>query len=313
MGSSTGMNSGSFGNAQSVVGRLVPNPGTRVLVELYVDGMRLESTFTSAGDGSFHFPNQPANRRYEVHVQLGPGRELRQDVEFPAGFPAMVQLSQMRIVRSAASDEQPVSGTISVANLLAPKKAQQEFDKGSELAERKKYSEALAHLQKAVEIYPKYPAAYNEMGRVEHSQQHLREAEEQFRKAIDADPKWTQPYINLAQSQLAHNEFTEMMKTDEKVLAVDPTLALPNFFNAVGYFSMGRLEEAEKSALTAERSDQGRTPQIQLLLARIYEGRGDASGALTRYREFLKENPDAANAPKISARVAELERAGSKP
>jgi tetratricopeptide (TPR) repeat protein len=164
-----------------------------------------------------------------------------------------------------------------------------------------------------VEVYAKYPAAYNEMGLVERAQDHFPEAEEQFRKAIDLDPKWTQPYVNLAQSQLLHNDFDGMMKTSEKVLAVDPMLALPNFFNAVGYFSMGRLEEAEKSALTAERTDQGRTPQIQLLLARIYEARGNAPDALARYKQFLKESPDAANAPKISARVAELEQAGVKP
>jgi tetratricopeptide (TPR) repeat protein len=113
--------------------------------------------------------------------------------------------------------------------------------------------------------------------------------------------------------QLLHNDVAGMMKTDEQVLAVDPTLALPNFFNAVGYFSMGRLEEAEKFALTAERSDQGNTPQIQLLLARIYEGRQDRPDALARYKEFLKQNPNAANAPQISARVAELESAGVKP
>jgi tetratricopeptide (TPR) repeat protein len=151
------------------------------------------------------------------------------------------------------------------------------------------------------------------MGKVERVQDHFTDAKEFFRKAIEADPKWTPPYVNLAQMQLLHNDFTGMMKTDEQVLAVDPTLAMPNFFNAVGYFSMGRLEEAEKSALTAERTDQGNTPQIQLLLARIYEGRNDGAGALARYKEFLKQNPGAANAPQINARVAELERAGVKP
>jgi regulator of sirC expression with transglutaminase-like and TPR domain len=49
------------------------------------------------------------------------------------------------------------------------------------------------------------------------------------------------------------------------------------------------------------------------LLARIYEARGDEANALARFKQFLKENPDAANAPKINARVAELEHAGGKP
>ena len=107
---------------------------------------------------------------------------------------------------------------------MAPKKAQQEFDKGSELADKKKFDEALAHFQKAVEVYAKYPAAYNEMGKVERAQDHPQQAEELFRKAIEADPKWPAPYVNLAHMQLSHNDFDGMMKTNEKVLAIDPTL-----------------------------------------------------------------------------------------
>jgi Tfp pilus assembly protein PilF len=314
-GSPPNMNSGvssPFGPNQGVAGRLVPNPATKVAVELYQDGVRVDTTFTSS-DGTFRFPRQASDRRYEIRVLLGPGQEVRQEVDFQGGFPAVVQLNQMRAVKSKNDQEQPAAGIVSTANLMAPKRAQQEFEKGSELAEKKKFDEALAHFRKAVEVYAKYPAAYNEMGKVERAQDHLKEAEEQFQKAIDADPKWTLPYVNLAQSQLSRNDFAGMMKTNEKALAVDPTLALPNFFNAVGYFSMGRMEEAEKSALTAERTDQGHTPQIQLLLARVYEARGNAPDALVRYKEFLKENPGAANAPQISARVAEMERAGVKP
>jgi tetratricopeptide (TPR) repeat protein len=300
-----------FGGSQGIAGRLVPNPLTRVEVELYQDGGRVDTTFTTA-DGTFRFPRQQSDRRYEIRVILGPGREVRQEVDFQGAFPTVVQVNQMHEVKSA-NVETPASGTVSVANLMAPKKAQQEFDKGSELSEKKKYDEALAHFRKAVEVYAKYPAAYNEMGKVERAQDHSKEAEEQFRKAIEADPKWTEPYVNLAQSQMSHDDFPGMMKTNEKVLAVDPTLALPNFFNAVGYFTMGRLEEAERAALTAERTDQGHTPQIQLLLARVYEARGNAPDALLRYKEFLKENPGGANVPKISAHIAELERAGVKP
>jgi len=301
-----------FGNNQGLVGRLVPSPVTRLEVELYQDGVRVDTTFTS-NDGTFRFPRQGNDRRYEIRVILGGGQEVRQEVDFQRGFPTVVQLNQMRAVKSRNDQEQPAAGTVSMANLMAPKKAQQEFDKGSELADKKKFDEALAHFRRAVEVYAKYPAAYNEMGMVERAQDHPKEAEEQFQRAIDADPRWTLPYVNLAQSQLSHNDFAGMMKTNEKALAVDPTLALPNFFNAVGYFSMGRLEEAEKSALTAERTDQGHTPQIQLLLARVYEARGNAPDALVRYKEFLKENPGAANAPQVSARVAEMERAGVKP
>ncbi|GEM_PF-2431072 len=301
---STGANVG-------ISGRVVPNQLTRVAVELYQDGIRLDTTYTGS-DGSFRFPRQMSDRRYDVHVIMPDGQEVSQMVDFMGQYPATVQLSLAKVVKSD-SDAKPASGTVSVANLSAPKKAQQEFEKAVELAEKKKFDDAMTHFHKATDIYAKYPAAYNEMGQVERAQNHAKEAAVEFQKAIDADPKWVVPYVNLAQVQLTSHEIEPMMKTNEKALALDPTLAMPNYFNAVGYLTMGRLEDAEKSALAAERTDQGRTPQIQLVLAHVYDARHDVAGALAHYKRFLKESPHAANAPQISARVAEMEKAEAKP
>jgi tetratricopeptide (TPR) repeat protein len=308
-----GLGGSSLGNGVGLVGRLVPNPTTRVQVELYEDGIRVDQTF-SGTDGTFRFPRQANNRRYEIRIQLSETQEFRQEVDFQGGFPTVVQMNQPGFVKTKKGDGQTAAtGTVSMANLMAPKKAQQEFEKGNDLADKKKFDEALTHYSKAVEIYAKYPAAYNEMGRVERAQEHRKEAEEFFQKAIDADPKWTMPYANLAQLQMSRNDIAGMMKTNQLALAQDPTLAVAHYYNAIGYYAMGRFEDAEKSALTAERTDQGRTPQIHLLLARVYEARGNGPEALLRYKEYLKASPSAPNAPQLNTHVAEMERSGVKP
>ncbi|SRR5579871_593920 len=290
-----------------ITGRLIPT-ASRVEVDLYRDGARIGSTYTSY-EGVFRFPREATDRRYEIHVVLADGDELSQDVEFQGSSAALIYLNQMQTVRASSGQSRAATGTVSVTNLMAPSKAQRELAKGAELAEKKKYAEALSHFQNAVTIYPKYSAAYNEIGRVDFLENKLPDARDAFQKAIEIDPKWPLPYINLAKLQLQERDIAGMMKTDERALDLNPSLSLPNFFNAVGFFSMGRLDDAEKSALLAERNDSGQTPQIQLLLADIDEACGNLGEALLRYKEYLKRNPRSSNASAILAHVSELETA----
>src|ERR1022692_625556 len=71
-------------NNTGIAGRLAPTPTNRVTVELYQDGIRVDSTYT-ASDGTFRFPRQQSDRRYEIRVILGPGQEVRQEVDFQGG------------------------------------------------------------------------------------------------------------------------------------------------------------------------------------------------------------------------------------
>ena len=52
-------------NNNGIAGRLAPTPTNRVTVELYQDGIRIDTTYT-ASDGTFRFPRQQSDRRYEI-------------------------------------------------------------------------------------------------------------------------------------------------------------------------------------------------------------------------------------------------------
>jgi len=65
------------------------------------------------------------------------------------------------------------------------------------------------------------------------------------------------------------NQMAQLLETSNWIVNLDPALSFGHFFNSVARFSMGQFEAAEKSALEADRSQRGRVPQVQLLLARI--------------------------------------------
>jgi tetratricopeptide (TPR) repeat protein len=290
-------------------GSLVPIPAKRLTVKLYKDGQLIASTLTGS-DGTFHFDVPPNTSHYELRVELDERTEFRGPVSFKSGFPTLVRIDSPQSLYKIGGDRANAGGpTVSVVNLMAPKKAVQEFAKGRELADKRKYEEALEHLKKALSLYSAYPDAYNEMGLIQRQLAHPPEAEEMFHKAIDTDPKWVEPYVNLAGLQMARNDFAEMFKTTSKALEIDASHASLHFFQAVGFFSSKNLDGAEKEALLAEQNEKNRSiPEVQMILGNVYEARGKKADALARYRLFLKQAPESSSAMKVSAHVTALER-----
>lgn len=74
-------------------GRIVPSPGTRVRVDLYSDGMRLDTTYSDL-DGGFRFTGQltMASGRFEIRVEVGPGKEYVEEVDFGFNQPVMIHI-----------------------------------------------------------------------------------------------------------------------------------------------------------------------------------------------------------------------------
>ena len=60
--------------------------------------------------------------------------------------------------------------TISAVSLAAPKDAKKAYEKGLEAIKKKKFDEAQKNLEKAVEVYPKYSAAWYELGMLQAGQ-----------------------------------------------------------------------------------------------------------------------------------------------
>src|SRR5664280_1853206 len=56
---------------------------------------------------------------------------------------------------------------ISAISLAAPKDARKAFEKGLDLAKKKKLDDAVKNYQKAVDVYPKYAAAWFELGKLQ--------------------------------------------------------------------------------------------------------------------------------------------------
>jgi tetratricopeptide (TPR) repeat protein len=200
--------------------------------------------------------------------------------------------------------------TISAVSLAAPKDARKAYEKGLDANKKKKWGDAQASFEKAVEAYPKYADAWYELGMLQAGQGKMDMARSYFDKAIECDPKFVQPYLQISILELQASRWRGLADATDKLVKLDP-FAYPQafYFNAVANYNLHNMDAAEKSALAAERLDTRHAiPQVSHLLGLILALKKDYAGAAERFKTYLRVAPEAKDADKVRAHLAEVEK-----
>jgi tetratricopeptide (TPR) repeat protein len=199
--------------------------------------------------------------------------------------------------------------TVSAISLAAPKDAKKAYDRGMEALKKQKMEEARKDFAKAVELYPKFAAAWNELGRLQVTD-NPDAARKSFGAAVEADPKFTGPYMQLAVMALHEKNWQEVAELTDRVVKLDP-FQYPNafFYNAVANFNLKHMEAAEQSAVQAEKLDTRHVmPQVNQLLGMLMAMRKDFTGAAAQFRAYLKLAPDGPEAATVRSQLVEVEK-----
>jgi tetratricopeptide (TPR) repeat protein len=200
--------------------------------------------------------------------------------------------------------------TISATSAAAPGKAKKEFQKGREDGAKAKWDSAQQHFAKAVEIYPKYAVAWNELGRVQLRNNDVAAATTSFQHAIEADASYVSPYGGLADIAVKAQQWKQLVDVTDKLLALNP-VSFPAYWydNALGHLFLKNLDDAEKSAMRGLSADpQHQVPRLEYLLGMILAQKRDYPGALTHVQNYLRLSPNAQDRETVEKQVAELQR-----
>ena len=126
------------------------------------------------------------------------------------------------------------------------------------------------------------------------------------------------PYLGQAEVDFRAQQFQEVIKTTEGLLRLDPTLGLAHYYKAVSHYSLGQLEEAEKSARTSLGSLHKPPPAAHFLLGSLLARKGTYPKAVEELRLFLKAEPNAPQAAharnmltQLEGRLAKAQKAGT--
>ncbi len=111
------------------------------------------------------------------------------------------------------------SGTVSVLDLNAPPKAAKEYNEGVTLLRSQHSPEAIPHLQKSLELYPKFVSALNALGMAYNDTDDNANAKAQWEKAVALDDKFARPIMNLGRLAIADNDYETAEKYFQKAAA----------------------------------------------------------------------------------------------
>lgn len=213
--------------------------------------------------------------------------------------------------------------TLSASAYKAPKDAIRAYEKGMEAAKKDKLPDAQKYFGKAVEIYPAYANAWFQLGTILLKEQQKDAARTAFTRATASDSRFLPPYFSLASMAFEAENWTDVRDFTNHVLDLDSShhvsgyvLDLDSsnygeayFYNAVANYRLKKFEEAEKSALKAERLDlPTHFPQVHLLLAEIFARKNSYDMAIVELRTYLELMPHAQNADQARERLAKLEK-----
>ncbi len=198
--------------------------------------------------------------------------------------------------------------TISVTSIAAPHDAMRAYEKAQK-ARAEKPAEAEKQLNKAVEIYPQFAAAWTLLGDIHRQHNDFDQARTAYERAVSADPQFVNPVLGLATIAMQQKNWGEAVKQTEQVLKLN-SFAFPvvYFFNAVANYNAHQFDAAEESGRKFKTLDtQHSHPEVSRMLAFVYARKQDYAGAARELRDLLAVAPNAPDADSLQAEARRFE------
>ncbi len=243
-------------------------------------------TYETRTGGAFSFPNLSTGR-YTLVFSHPDFMDQTQTVEILVMSPQALIVTLSRKTRGASSS-QPVVPTWA---LQIPARAQKEYDKGLEALEHEDVEVSIAHLRTAVELYPRFAAAYGALGTAYNSAGDPKAAAEAFQKALEIDDSLFTAHLGLGSVYLAQQRYKEA----EKYLLRAGTLK-PEDWRA--QYQLGDLYwrtadwPASEEKLRRAIELHGKLPRMYLLMINVLAGQEKYTETLAAMENFLKLFPD---------------------
>ena len=205
---------------------------------------------------------------------------------------------------------------VSASSLEAPDPARKAYEKGIDEIDRKKWDKARQDLERAVTLWPKYAAAWTDLGDVYRAQSMDREARGAYEHGMSADPKYARAYVPAARLALDEGRTEEGLRLSEQAIAIDP-VEFPEawFYSGVANFNLRHFDQAVKGAQRAIELDATHAllPRAEHLLGYIFAAKREYAEALVHLRTYIRISPMATDVPETISLIATLEQMRNAP
>lgn len=194
--------------------------------------------------------------------------------------------------------------TVSTRELLIPPKAMKELQRSQSAFQSGDVRASARHLERALQIYPHYLEAHNNLGSRYIDLHEYEKAAGEFQKAIDLDPRITQPFNNLSVALFLLQRYAEAEVAARRAIDLDP-------HNSTARYMLGCVLATEKrnpsEAMELLHQTEVEFPDARLLRAQVLIGQGAVDEAENELHEYLKV-PGVEKKQKVECWLARLEQ-----
>jgi len=199
--------------------------------------------------------------------------------------------------------------TVSATTLEAPPKARKAYDKGAAAMREQKWDAAASEFGKAVELYPKFAAAWFDLGIVREQQKDFTGTAAAWKEAIKSDAKYVKPYEALVGFSERQQNWTDLEKYSKGWIDLAPEdFPVAYLYNALANARLNKAKEAEAAARKGLSLDKDhKVPRLDYVLGLLLMQKQDFPGAAKCLRTYLELAPNAKDAPAVRQELTRIE------
>jgi len=258
--------------------------------------------------GQFNFPELiPGIYQVVVEADRTIYDLVSAQVEVFPRTPAFVTIALKE--KKAKDNLKKAGGTVSAVELSSaiPGPAKEAFDRAATSSREGKPEEAITHLRRAVELFPGYLMALNDLGTLLLGQGKLDEAATELRKAIALDPKAFNPWLNLGIVMVHQQSFSEAVDTLRRALALESNAPAARLYLGKALSGLDDPEAAEVEFKAAYDLGGANYAVALYDLGHLYLNKGQRQRALETFKSYLAESPKAPNASEVQKLIQMLQ------
>lgn len=288
----------------------MPDQRIRVVLELNTGGVAAE-VFTDSV-GNFEFRGVTANS-YKVtvpsdHSSYDTTSEM---VEVYGTFSRtfIVQL----YLKEKDSDilVKPKGRVLSVAEMQeVPKPAKKAYELGLKRARDNKPADAIKSFEEALQAYPDYLLALNKLGEQYVALNQPEDAEKAFQRAIGVSGKYPLARINYGMLLVKQKRYPEAVTQLEEANRLDSDFPMSHLNLGLALMNSDPpdADKAEKELNKAIETGGKEFSYVRLHLFNLNIRRNTLDKAVVQLEAYLKESPDAPNAPQVREKLGQLKK-----
>jgi len=288
--------------------------GDQIRVELRNDSETpIAQTFTdSDGRASFHISSAGVYRILVsgIPIQGTTSESVRVD-DMDKSKTVYLRVKSAGDV--AGSTTKPnTSPVTSAAELRVPSEAKKAFRKGMDAWEHNDFPKAAEQFEKAVNIYPEYDTAFNNLGVMYYQMNQTQKAREAFERSVALNDRNADADRNLARILVHDGNYSRAEELLKKSLAVEPLNPVSLTLMCVAEVQSGDDDGALVTARKVHQLPHEGYSVVHFVAGQALERKGQPQGAYTEYQTYLRESPNGAEAGQVRTALTKL-TASSRP